>query len=776
MKEPLSSNGSRNFSGSSNSSHRTPSMEYKESGHRAMERMDAQSLRKALEQIDVKKEHKLYNAARDEAAELVWKHQNPNAPYRYPGNIGASGHSRSQSLAEPEGAPKQSYAPERKQRYSYSGLQAPFSINDSKGEADADSLGNLEDIRALKSSKLISQETPPPEKKSYGLIITNNDASKAIVRGSILNTTISGRRKSSGSKRRTSGSLFRNPADQIYEEPEEMKTPKGAASPEKQPSPLLQAKRNPFSRAYLAKNMLSRSQTDPTQQYKRLEKFEIQRNPPSQSRDPSYMTNSLLHSKGDLQEGSQDKKQEGCKEIRSDDIRAATSMKLRDRSTKLPTPTIVSDRPGRPIVSFQSSWKPKEVELKMEESEKASTVDVDNTTTKTEPKSLDVQAEPTSNNGIVRSNTAPASVPSISVNEVPSQQPVAQQSRTTNHFIPPPDPPTPERLSPLHSSKYTSSVSVSAPLHHCVKDPISASAPPVLTITEPKIAVTPPVPSIKEPMTAVTPPLPIINEPSISVTPPMPRINEPGASFNHSSRPLPTPSRGSAKAKPAASNRFSRLPWQTANIRTGALCAQCALPIAGRIVTAAGSRFHPECFTCHHCGEGLECVAFYPEPESALSARRARITARLAGENVPEYEDMDGAEDPDKLSLRFYCHLDYHEFFSPRCKSCKTPIEGEVVVACGAEWHVGHFFCAQCGDPFDAATPFVEKDGYAWCVGCHTNRYSAKCRKCRRPVTETVVKALGAEWHAECFVCVVSTHFSAPFPLLLIPLHNASLY
>jgi hypothetical protein len=21
-----------------------------------------------------------------------------------------------------------------------------------------------------------------------------------------------------------------------------------------------------------------------------------------------------------------------------------------------------------------------------------------------------------------------------------------------------------------------------------------------------------------------------------------------------------------------------------------------------------------------------------------------------------------------------------------------------VVVACGAEWHVGHFFCAECGD------------------------------------------------------------------------------
>ena len=90
-----------------------------------------------------------------------------------------------------------------------------------------------------------------------------------------------------------------------------------------------------------------------------------------------------------------------------------------------------------------------------------------------------------------------------------------------------------------------------------------------------------------------------------------------------------------------------------------------------------------------------------------------------------ETEKSDG-----EPTLRFYCALDFHELFSPRCKSCKTPIEGEVIVACGAEWHAGHFFCAQCGDPFDASTPFVEKDGYAWCCDCHTHRYSAKCRKC----------------------------------------------
>lgn len=56
--------------------------------------------------------------------------------------------------------------------------------------------------------------------------------------------------------------------------------------------------------------------------------------------------------------------------------------------------------------------------------------------------------------------------------------------------------------------------------------------------------------------------------------------------------------------------------------------------------------------------------------------------------------------------------------------------------------------------PFDQSTPFVERDGYAWCVGCHTKRTAKRCLKCKRPVIdEVVVTALGREWHAACFVC-----------------------
>lgn len=119
---------------------------------------------------------------------------------------------------------------------------------------------------------------------------------------------------------------------------------------------------------------------------------------------------------------------------------------------------------------------------------------------------------------------------------------------------------------------------------------------------------------------------------------------------------------------------------------------------------------------------------------------------RLEAEGIEE-----GSEEAD---IRFYCSLDYAEMFAPRCKSCKTPIEGEVIVAAGAEWHVGHFFCAECGDPFDSNTPFVERDGYAYCVRCHTKRTSARCRECKQQILDEVtVEALGGKWHEKCFKC-----------------------
>ncbi|KAJ6257844.1 hypothetical protein Dda_7633 [Drechslerella dactyloides] len=227
--------------------------------------------------------------------------------------------------------------------------------------------------------------------------------------------------------------------------------------------------------------------------------------------------------------------------------------------------------------------------------------------------------------------------------------------------------------------------------------------------------------------------------------PPVPTFSVSGPEEPASRRPLPTPAaqKQDSRPLPSPSGKLSgnsladrRAAFETHSYHAKSLipksiasCTACGNHISARAVSASGLKFHPECFRCSHCSTRLEHVAFYPEP---------------LGPDAPEGAGPTG---------RFFCHLDFHELFSPRCKSCKTPIEGEVVEACGATWHAGHFFCAECGDPFDAQSRFVEKDKYAWCLPCYQKRYSSKCKKCKKPVTDTVVKALDAHWHMECFCC-----------------------
>lgn len=175
--------------------------------------------------------------------------------------------------------------------------------------------------------------------------------------------------------------------------------------------------------------------------------------------------------------------------------------------------------------------------------------------------------------------------------------------------------------------------------------------------------------------------IPTINVPGISISvedtsasrsPPRTSPPQPSHQQQQSRRPLPTPNASPFRKTPSTYSTTGR---------PSAACTTCYQHISGRIVSALGSRFHPECFRCYHCGEKLEHVGFFPEPEKNRAARAQAVGARV--------EDME---------KRFFCHLDFHELFSPRCKNCQTPIEGEVVVACGETWHVGHFFCAECGD------------------------------------------------------------------------------
>ncbi|KAL2012903.1 hypothetical protein VTN00DRAFT_428 [Thermoascus crustaceus] len=585
----------------------SPRSVYRESSHRWMEREEARSLRDALEEMDLQEEMRLHAAAQDEATQLVWEHQypgvpykNPHAPYRNPDanrfrqHLEKGSHTRNQSLRNREYRSSLDGSPGR-----YHGTTTVESP-DSTESPDSNHEPSSKNDPFRKKGKVNFAEPVEEGSESTGL------------------------EKSSGPKPSNSSCIFRNPEDRIYEEPDQSsdKIEQQNDSTASATSALKAKPRNSLP-------LSSGSRPYRSSFINKLSRLDLHEHPPTQSHNPEYTTNTPTPST-DSRTGENKVPTKNGIEIRSEEIRAATSMKLKDRSRKLPMPTAVSDRPGRPIVSFDPSWEPSEEKPKSNSPDRGSTSQGS-------------------------SSASPASTPSA----------------------------------------------------------------PAISVSEPSS-------------------IPTINLPDNHV-PTIGEMEPPSEDNTGCARPLPDP-KGSKNRKPAQ-KATSQARWYSPYTRAGvptATCDTCSLPISGRVVTAAGSRFHPECFTCYHCGTGLECVAFYQEPE----AKRAE---RL--ENASK-------DDEEAQALRFYCHLDFHELFSPRCKSCKTPIEGEVVIACGAEWHVGHFFCAECGDPFNAETPFVEKDGFAWCLRCHSRRTASRCMGCKQPVLEdVVVTALGGQWHDKCFVC-----------------------
>lgn len=703
IQPPQIEEGSRDVSDSTLTRSVTPTIAYRESGMRWMEKQEARSLREALEDMDLQDDERLHAVAQREASELVWQHRNPSvprrnpdAPYSYTEHLRKGSHARSQNVERYGGLGSGKRFEETSHRSVSDGSTSQKSDSSASGGSRKSSGSAVEAKKAhLDATSKGHSLWDSPEKKSY-----------LNLSFQLPSSLKSSHRRTSGPKsRKSSGGLFRNPGDKIYEEPGDIeKGPEsGATKDVPVTSPLKPKARNSISQLPIAKQTLLRSATAPVEESMKLSKFEIHNNPPSQSRNPSYVKNPLPPSPPDSGSGSDNDglmvvpgKKDGI-EIRSDEIRAATSLRMKDRSPKLPSPTVVSDQKGRPIVSFDLDWKPCEADTK---------------------RGAYPLNHSSSRDGVKKAPSVLCSKPQLLVSTVSS-----------------PAIPT-----------------------------ISIAEPPTIQLND-----TPAIPSIN-----------ISSVPSIAVSrPENPTISiqeTPSIALQEPTKPRPLPF-PSSKSRPLLHHsstdptRTSRPHWSPipSNNRPTAQCAACALPISGRIVSAASQRFHPSCFTCFHCSELLECVAFYPEPSTARDARLKRIVARANDDQVPS-DDVGGtsAEADGDNGLRFYCHLDFHEHFSPRCRSCKTPIEGEVVVACGGEWHVGHFFCAECGDPFDKSTPFVEREGFAWCVGCHTRRFSGKCRGCRRPITDLVVQALGGEWHEGCFCCKVRLGFCLRFSVEVV--------
>lgn len=655
-------------SASSGSPTNSPGAAYQERAQRLKERQEAREIREAMEQLSLEKdeeEQRLYEAAQKEAVELVLSHQKmgfpkyePTAAYRNPDlrwrrRLQRRGEAHSEenpsSTAADKTSPIETAPPLENEK------PKPQISTTMKPVRDE---GSQHGVQASREKAVQDDGKPLSILKTRGIQKRQETTLPWLSR----RRQSSGRGKRIGSNGSSRGILGNSRSSN--------------AGAENRPS---RVRFDPTARSWATSRALKSTDNTPSSGSfrSRLNLFDVHKNPPTQSTNPQYTANPPPDPDAADQRESSPERTMPQLEIRSDEIRAATTMRRKDRSPRLPQPTAVSDAPKRPIVSFQEGWEAPAAKKENDASTQPALVI-------TPPSSLPQIT-------LSSETTAPSinvSQPEITVNP-PSSSPNITKDRNS-------------------------------------RDTRANSGPSARGSYQPKL---PTIPSINISET----------DEAYNITVPS---ESPPTSGKPFSRPLPNPGDTSNMRKgPDLASHTTTPSWRTPYIRTGvpaAACDACSQPIAGRVVTACNCRFHPRCFACHHCQTPLECVAFYQEPESKRQERIAAAHPR----------------DSEALMQRFYCHLDFHELFSPRCKSCKTPIEGEVIIACGAQYHVGHFFCAECGDPFSPTTPFVEKDGHAWCVNCHSKRTAPRCQGCKQLVLDDmIINALGGSWHSKCFNC-----------------------
>ena len=371
-----------------------PSATYIERGQRWMEREEAGSLRDALEDMDAAErekalvvelaarklkeeqleEERIQTAAQQEASELVHAHLYPEeikrrqeeeerrrmTGYRYHLRKGSYQHARAASVGREykgedavivdlnprPGMSSRTFSDESTMR-SASRTSMGRESSDHSSRPEMPNRQSMDEIRGRTPSKT--------HVKSYGTL------SSTISGVSSKSRSWSARRKSGSGKRNISGEINTvfHP-DQIWEEPETSRESSknrkkeqdaakarenlynGTAEPQ---SPL---KRNSANRVQFAKekgeSAYSSTENVSGLPVQKIDRFEIFRNPPSQSRNPLYTDN---RSRSPSPAKLPDVPMKDGKEIRNEELRKATTKSLRDRSEKLPTPRSEERRVGQ---------------------------------------------------------------------------------------------------------------------------------------------------------------------------------------------------------------------------------------------------------------------------------------------------------------------------------------------------------------------------------------------------------------------------------------------
>ncbi|RZC34712.1 PDZ and LIM domain protein Zasp, partial [Asbolus verrucosus] len=105
---------------------------------------------------------------------------------------------------------------------------------------------------------------------------------------------------------------------------------------------------------------------------------------------------------------------------------------------------------------------------------------------------------------------------------------------------------------------------------------------------------------------------------------------------------------------------------------------------------------------------------------------------------------------------QLYCEYCFEQYLAPPCSKCSAKIKGDCLKAIGKNFHPECFSCVYCGKLF-GNSPFFLEDGSPYCEADWNELFTTKCFACGFPVEagDRWVEALNNNYHSQCFNCTM---------------------
>ncbi|KAJ5078989.1 lim domain family [Anaeramoeba ignava] len=178
-------------------------------------------------------------------------------------------------------------------------------------------------------------------------------------------------------------------------------------------------------------------------------------------------------------------------------------------------------------------------------------------------------------------------------------------------------------------------------------------------------------------------------------------------------------------------------------------CTRCGGLCIGKVIhTSTQKTYHPQCFTCGHCGLKLN-------PDRNYIEKGGRLLCTKCASQIKEDKKVQIEKIQQKREQQI---RDRDEFIKNQqkgkeiCAACGKIITNDAVIALDVMFHRKCFVCKACGLPF-SESQFQMVDGFPYHPNCHSKKFGKFCTGCGKEIVGKVIQAMGSDWHPSCFRC-----------------------